>query len=150
MALRPLAIALAAASALALPARAETAVEVMKDPNCGCCENWIEHLSQSGFAPTGRDLGNRSLNRFKAAKGVPASMVSCHTATIDGYVIEGHVPAADIARLLEERPDAIGLAVPGMPMGSPGMEYGAQRDAFDVHLIRRDGSTEIFSSYAGN
>jgi hypothetical protein len=150
MAPRHFAIALAAASALALPVRAETAIDVMKDANCGCCENWIEHLSQSGFAPTGHDLGNRSLNRFKAAAGVPASMVSCHTATIDGYVIEGHVPAADIARLLDERPEAIGLAVPGMPMGSPGMEYGAQRDAFDVHLIRRDGSTEIFSSYAGN
>jgi len=150
MPLRHIALALAAAAALALPVRAETAIEVIKDPGCGCCENWIEHLAQAGFAPVGHNLGNRSLSRFKADRGVPDAMVSCHTAMVEGYVIEGHVPAADIARLLDERPDAVGLAVPGMPMGSPGMEYGGQRDAFDVHLIRPDGTAEVFSSYPGS
>ena len=88
------------------------------------------------------------LVRFKLDNGVPQRMVSCHTALIDGYVIEGHVPAADIRRLLEERPDAVGLAVPGMPYGSPGMGPEDDREAYDVFLIRKDGSTEVFSSYA--
>ena len=85
---------------------------------------------------------------FKLDNGVPQRMVSCHTALIEGYVIEGHVPAADIRRLLEERPDAVGLAVPGMPYGSPGMGPEENREAYDVFLIREDGSTEVFSSYA--
>ena len=89
-----------------------------------------------------------SLAQFKLDNDVPRRMVSCHTALVDGYVIEGHVPAADIRRLLEERPDAVGLAVPGMPYGSPGMGPEKDREAYDVFLILRDGSTEIYSSYA--
>jgi hypothetical protein len=85
--------------------------------------------------------------RYKLDNGIPQEMVSCHTGRVDGYMIEGHVPAADIRRLLEERPDAVGLAVPGMPYGSPGMGPESQREAYVVYLIRRDGTTETFSSY---
>lgn len=90
------------------------------------------------------------LVRFKLDNGVPQRMVSCHTGLTEGYVIEGHVPAADIRRLLAERPDAVGLAVPGMPLGSPGMDQGSWREAYDVFLINNDGSTEVYASYTGN
>lgn len=98
-----------------------TAIDVRKTNGCGCCLSWMNHLEENGFAPTGENMFGGSLVRFKLDNGVPQRMVSCHTALIEGYVIEGHVPAADIRRLLEERPDAVGLAVPGMPYGSPGM-----------------------------
>jgi hypothetical protein len=110
----------------------------------------MEHLEENGFAPTGQDMFAGLLVRFKLDNGVPQRMVSCHTATVDGYVIEGHVPASDIRRLLAERPDAVGLAVPEMPLGSPGMDFGDRREAFDVFLIGPDGTTEIYSSYPGN
>ncbi|WP_375588385.1 DUF411 domain-containing protein [Hoeflea alexandrii] len=85
--------------------------------------------------------------RYKVANGIPEEMTSCHTARIDGYVVEGHVPVADIRRLLNERPDAVGLAVPGMPYGSPGMGPEDEREAYDVYVIRRDGTTDIYSRY---
>lgn len=127
-----------------------TSIEVKKTSGCGCCLSWMRHLEGNGFAPTDEDLFAGLLVRLKLDKGVPQRMMSCHTALVDGYVIEGHVPAADIRRLLEERPDAIGLAVPGMPYGSPGMGPEEDRDAYDVYLIRNDGATEVFSSYPGN
>ena len=127
-----------------------TPIEVHKTNGCGCCVAWMEHLEENGFAPTGEDMFAALLVRFKLDKSVPQPMMSCHTALIDGYVIEGHVPASDIRRLLEERPDAVGLAVPAMPLGSPGMDQSSRREAYDVFLIRKDGSTEVFSSYAGN
>ncbi|ETX26789.1 hypothetical protein RISW2_19180 [Roseivivax isoporae LMG 25204] len=110
----------------------------------------MEHLEENGFAPTGQDMFAGLLVRFKLDNGVPPRMVSCHTALVDGYVIEGHVPASDIRRLLAERPDAVGLAVPEMPLGSPGMDQGRWREAYDVFLIRNEGSTEVFASYKGN
>ena len=127
-----------------------TPIEVRKTNGCGCCLAWMEHLEENGFAPTGRDMFAGLLVRFKLDNGVPQRMVSCHTALVDGYVIEGHVPASDIRRLLAERPDAVGLAVPGMPLGSPGMDQGRWREAYDVFLIRNDGTMEVFSSYEGN
>jgi hypothetical protein len=127
-----------------------TSIEVRKTKGCGCCLAWMEHLEENGFAPTGQDMFAGLLVRFKLDKGVPQRMVSCHTALVDGYVIEGHVPASDIRRLLTERPDAVGLAVPEMPLGSPGMDQGRWREAYDVFLIRNDGRTEVFSSYEGN
>ena len=87
--------------------------------------------------------------RFKVDNGIDAKLASCHTAKVGGYTIEGHVPAQEIRRLLRERPDAIGLSVPGMPLGSPGMDSGDDRESFDVLLVRRDGSTEVFASYPG-
>lgn len=122
-------------------------LHVMKDPGCGCCDAWIDILQRDGFEVTAEHLGHQALMRFKLANGIPDAMVSCHTGRIDGYLIEGHVPAADIRRLLHERPDAVGLAVPGMPWGSPGMGPEEEREAYDVHLIRRDGRTEVFTRY---
>ena len=110
----------------------------------------MEHLAENGFIPNGEDMNGGLLARLKIDSGVPLRMTSCHTAFIDGYIIEGHVPAADIRRLLEDRPDAIGLAVPGMPFGSPGMGPEEDREAYDVFLITADGSTEVFSTYAEN
>lgn len=127
-----------------------TSIEVRKTNGCGCCLAWMEHLEENGFAPTGQDMFAGLLVRFKLDNGVPQRMVSCHTALVNGYVIEGHVPASDIRRLLAERPDAVGLAVPEMPLGSPGMDQGRWREAYDVFLIRNDGTTEVFSSYEGN
>lgn len=145
----------AMAATLALLPAAEalaqaTPVEVRKTNGCGCCLAWMEHLEENGFAPTGQDMFAGLLVRFKLDNGVPPRMVSCHTALVDGYVIEGHVPASDIRRLLEERPDAVGLVVPEMPLGSPGMDQGGWREAYDVFLIRDDGTTEVFASYEGN
>ena len=147
--LAALALALALLPAAQALARA-TPIEVRKTNGCGCCLAWMEHLEENGFAPTGQDMFAGLLVRFKLDNGVPPRMVSCHTALVDGYVIEGHVPASDIRRLLAERPDAVGLAVPEMPLGSPGMDQGRWREAYDVFLIRNDGSTEVFASYEGN
>lgn len=124
-----------------------TPIEVHKTNGCGCCLSWMEHLEENGFAPTDQDLFGGHLVRFKLGNGVPQRMISCHTALVDDYVIEGHVPAADIRRLLNERPDAVGLAVSGMPYGSPGMGPEDDREAYDVYLLQRDSSTEVFSSY---
>ena len=122
-------------------------VEVWKDPQCGCCGDWVRHLEANGFPVHVNDSGN-TLARGRL--GVPEKLGSCHTAVVGGYAIEGHVPAADIVRLLRERPAAIGLAVPGMPVGSPGMDgplYKGRKDPYAVLLIRRDGSTQVFASY---
>ncbi|ETX26722.1 DUF411 domain-containing protein [Roseivivax isoporae] len=126
---------------------AAPAIHVLKDPNCGCCSAWIEHLEANGFTVTSEPARGVALSRYKLESGIPAEMASCHTGRIDGYMIEGHVPAADIRRLLDTRPDAVGLAVPGMPYGSPGMGPESQREAYDVHLVLRDGTTEIFARY---
>ncbi|MGX0878557.1 hypothetical protein ACSSV4_003258 [Roseovarius sp. MBR-154] len=123
-------------------------IHVIKDPNCGCCSAWIDILANDGFAVTTEASAGTLLMRYKLDNGIPQEMVSCHTGRVDGYMIEGHVPAADIRRLLVERPDAVGLAVPGMPYGSPGMGSESEREAYDVFLIQRDGSIEIFTSYA--
>jgi len=133
-----------------LPALAQSlrSMEVWKDPNCGCCKDWIAYVEQAGFSVKVNQAGN---NAARARLGMPQKLGSCHTALVQGYVIEGHVPAQDIARLLKEKPQALGLAVPGMPVGSPGMDgavYGGRRDRYDVLLVLRDGSTRVFSSHA--
>jgi hypothetical protein len=114
------------------PAAEPIQVTVYKTPTCGCCSKWIEHLEQEGFEVESHDLPD--LRTVKASNGVPSAMASCHTALIEGYVVEGHVPASDIRRLLAERPAMTGLAVPGMPMGSPGMEHPdpSRHEAYDV------------------
>lgn len=124
------------------------AIHVLKDPNCGCCSAWIEILDADGFAVTTEHSSGTLLMRHKMDNGIPQEMISCHTAQVEGYMIEGHVPVADIRRLLDERPDAVGLAVPGMPYGSPGMGPESEREAFDVFLILSNGSTEVFSHHA--
>ncbi len=114
-------------------------VEVWKSPTCGCCKDWIAHMREHGFRVTVHDTGN---TEARARLGIPIELGSCHTARVDGYAIEGHVPAEDVLRLLKEKPKAIGLAVPGMPIGSPGMDgpaYGGRKDPYDVLLVRRGG-----------
>ena len=132
------------ARALAAP----TVIRVVKDPNCGCCAAWVEVIEADGFTANVELLDYDALQSHKAAVGVTADMASCHTAHVDGYIVEGHVPPADIRRLLAERPDAVGLSVPGMPYGSPGMGPESEREAYAVHLIRKDGTTEVFTTYA--
>lgn len=142
------AAALVTASPLrALAQGAGPAIHVMKDPNCGCCSAWIEILQNEGFVVTTEASAGTLLMRYKLDNGIPQEMASCHTGRIEGYMIEGHVPTADIRRLLAERPDAVGLAVPGMPYGSPGMGPESEREAYDVFLIRRDGGTEVYSHH---
>ena len=124
-------------------------IQVYKTPTCGCCTQWIDHLRAAGFEVEATDLPN--LDALKASNGVPRRLASCHTATVEGYVIEGHVPAADIVRLLAERPKVAGLAVPGMPMGSPGMEHPdpSRHQAYDVIAFGTDdpGGRRRFSSH---
>ena len=139
---------LAASPLRAMAKSAGPAIHVLKDPDCGCCSAWIEVLEADGFAVTTEASAATLLMRYKSDNGIPAEMASCHTAQLDGYLIEGHVPPADIRRLIEQRPDAIGLAVPGMPYGSPGMGPQTERDAYDVFLISRDGRTTVFNHYA--
>jgi hypothetical protein len=117
---------------------------VYKTPACGCCRKWVDHVRQSGFRATTTDLAD--VTPVKETHRVPADLSSCHTALIGGYVVEGHVPADDIKRLLRERPDIIGIAAPGMPNGSPGMETGAV-DRYDVIAIGRDGSRKVWASH---
>ncbi len=129
-------------------APAATSIEVWKDPNCGCCKDWISHMEQNGFKARVFETGN---NAARARLGMPQQLGSCHTALVQGYVIEGHVPAQDIQRLLKEKPQALGLAVPGMPIGSPGMDgpaYGGRRDRYEVLLVLKDGSTRVFQRHA--
>jgi len=119
------------------PAEAESSpILVYKNPNCSCCSGWVRHLKNAGFAVTVEETTN--LQPVRRRLGVPADLAACHTAEVSGYVIEGHVPAAAIRRLLEERPTAIGLAVPGMPAGSPGMEGGTPK-GYDVVLFGKTG-----------
>ena len=145
------AVLFAAAVMLVPPAMADThahskAVEVVvyKDPNCGCCKSWIDHLRKHGFKVTSHDT--RDMNAIKANAGVKSDLQSCHTAMVGGYVVEGHVPAKDIQRLLKQRPKIAGLAVPGMPMGSPGME-GPSSDKYDVIAFEKTGRTKVFASH---
>ena len=120
-------------------------IEVFKSPTCGCCKGWVEHLQENGLNVKTYDTAN--VAPFKKRLGVPQQLSSCHTAVIDGYVIEGHVPARDIYRLLKERPEVIGLTVPGMPVGSPGMEMGKRKDPYAVLTFDKQGSTTPFSQY---
>lgn len=122
-------------------------VRVWKDPNCGCCNDWIAHMQENGFVVDAHDEGN---NGARHRLGLSRQYASCHTALVQGYVVEGHVPASDIRRLLHDQPQALGLAVPGMPVGSPGMDgpvYAGRRDPYDVLLVQKDGSATVFRSY---
>jgi len=136
------------AVALGWPAMAaRPPLKVFKSPTCGCCSAWVTHMSSAGFDVRASDVDNGTLWDLKMRAGIPTDLTSCHTGFIEGYVVEGHVPAPDVHRLLAERPEALGLTVPGMPIGSPGMEMGDRRDAFDTLLLLRDGETRVFQRY---
>lgn len=137
---------LVAATLLTLGTAAHAAsMTVIKSPTCGCCVKWIEHVRAHGFDVKSVDVADIMVAKKKA--GVPDKLASCHTAIVGGYVVEGHVPAADIKRLLAQKPKAKGIAVAGMPMGSPGMEHGNHREPYNVILFKADGSTSIFSRH---
>ena len=121
-------------------------IEVYKSATCGCCTEWVKHLQDNGFTVKAHDVANPSDYREKF--GIPQELGSCHTGMVNGYAIEGHVPAREIRRLLAERPKARGLAVPAMPMGSPGME-GHRNDPYDVLLVQANGRRKVYQHYTG-
>ena len=138
---------LAALAATASNNPALPVMQVWKDPNCGCCKDWVSYLEREGFKVQLFDTGNTAARQ---RLGLPAKYASCHTALIGGYVVEGHVNAREIRRLLAEKPKALGLAVPRMPIGSPGMDgpvYGGQKDPYDVLLVMQDGNSQVYQSY---
>lgn len=130
---------------LAFQSRTSAAEElvVYKDPDCGCCDKWVDHMREHGFEVQAFDT--TELRRIKLSHGIPPALHSCHTALVDGYVVEGHVPADLVSRLLRERPDVRGLAVPGMPLGSPGMEAPVS-EPYDILSFQADGGTRVFDS----
>lgn len=137
--------AVAATAAPALEAGALPVVEVFRNPSCGCCGAWAEHLQAAGFDVKITAVEDTSVVRKR--HGLPERLRSCHTAVVAGYVVEGHVPANDIKKLLAMRPLAIGLAVPGMPAGSPGMEAGSRRDRYQVLLVDKQGREQVFAAH---
>ena len=120
-------------------------VKVFKTPTCGCCGKWVEHLKANGFTPVVTDVPSTA--EYRRQYGVPEKLKSCHTAVVNGHPIEGHVPAEDIHRLLKTGKKGTGLAVPGMPMGSPGMEQGERHDAYSVVLFDPEGRTSVYQKY---
>lgn len=128
-------------------APAPVAIDVWKSPTCGCCKGWIAHMEANGFKAVVHEQGNTDM---RARLRMPVQYGSCHTALVGGYVVEGHVAAREVKRLLKERPNAVGIAAPGMPLGSPGMdgpEYGGRKTPHDVLLVHRDGSATVFQPY---
>lgn len=123
-------------------------VHVMKSPTCGCCSDWVDYMREEGFRVETEDMGSQELVAAKNEHGVPRDLFACHTATVEGYVVEGHVPAREVRRLLEEKPDVTGIAVPEMPAGSPGMEVGGRQEPYDVVAFdAEDGERSVFASY---
>ena len=129
------------------PAVAQTAMTIVSGEGCGCCREWVKHIEASGYQANITYVAPDALNQHKHDAGLKPEHTSCHTGKIGGYVIEGHVPAKEIARLLREKPDALGLAVPGMPFGSPGMGPASEAEPYQVLLLKKDGSTAIYASY---
>lgn len=150
--IQALAVLAGPAVAPALMAQTRPQVEVWKDPECGCCKDWVAHLQANGFTVRVHDSGNTAARK---RLGIPDKLGSCHTAQVSAqgrhYALEGHVPAREVHRLLKEAPQqALGLAVPGMPVGSPGMDaplYGGRKDPYDVLLVLQDGSNRVYQSY---
>jgi len=137
----------ALAVSLCIPLAAMAAapvIDVFKSEFCGCCEGWVEHLKANGFTPRVKNVDDPS--EYRKRGGIPDQLGSCHTGMVKGYAIEGHVPASEIKRLLKEKPKAKGLAVPAMPLGSPGME-GPRKDPYDVLLVHPDGHTTVYKHY---
>ena len=124
---------------------AAATMTVFKDPNCGCCTEWVTHLRKHAFQVVVKDTSD--VTGIKATARVPRQLYSCHTAFVNGYVVEGHVPAADIQRLLKDKPEVAGIAVAGMPAGSPGMEVPGRVDRYDVMAFTRDGRTSVFARH---
>ncbi len=137
---------LALVASTSLAGAAGQKVDVVLNEGCMCCHEWIAHMQAAGYTVTATELDYDAIVARKTELGIPEDAISCHTAVVGGYAIEGHVPAALIDRLLAEKPDAVGLAAPGMPLGSPGMGADADAEPFDVLLIGKDGSTRVFAT----
>lgn len=136
------------AATLVMPSlAAANSVTVYKTPTCGCCSAWVEHMRANGFELDVQDVERSELIERKEALGVEPGLSSCHTATVNDYVIEGHVPAADVRRLLETSPDVVGIAVPGMPAGSPGMDYGQKSESYEVVTFDDSGESGVFARH---
>ena len=129
------------------PAGAQPKVTVYKSPSCGCCSAWAEHLRAQGFQVEAQNVSDAQLNAVAIQGSVADDLRSCHTAKVGGYTVEGHVPAADIHRMLKEKPAIAGIAVPGMPMGSPGMEQGGRKEPFDTVAFTKDGKTTVYAKH---
>jgi hypothetical protein len=147
-----LAASLVFIAALAVAAQQKAAtptgsVVVYKSPTCGCCSQWVTHLRSNGFQVEANDVGDAQLRAIEMSGGVTDDLASCHTAKVGGYIVEGHVPAADIQRMLKEKPAIAGIAAPGMPMGSPGMEQGGRKDPYDVIAFTKDGKRSVFAKH---
>ena len=128
-------------------AAAAQKVTVYKTASCGCCRLWVDHLKANGFDVQAMDVSAEQVRAVSKVAGLKDDDVSCHTAKVGGYVVEGHVPAEDVKRLLAEKPNALGVYVPGMPIGSPGMEQGDTKEPYDVLLLRKDGTAEVYSKH---
>ncbi len=142
-----LSLLLVAAGARAEPAGELPLLRVWKSPTCGCCGKWVEHMQAAGFRVQVTDIDN--LDPIKTANGVPLKLASCHTARLGGYVVEGHVPASDVKRLLKDKPDILGLTAPGMPAGSPGMDVPGS-PPYEVLALDKDGKTTVYAIHSGN
>jgi len=145
------AVVFAAATAVVVaqqkPVSSRTAIVVYKTPTCGCCSMWVEHMRQNGFQPEVHDVSAAQVRAVSKAAGLSDEGSSCHTAKVGNYVVEGHVPAADVHRLLKEKPAIAGIAAPGMPIGSPGMEMGGRTERYDVVSFTKDGKTKVFATH---
>src|SRR5262245_28701586 len=126
---------------------ANRTVLVYKSPTCGCCTLWTEHLRANGFQVEAQNVSDARLLALEQEAGIGDDLASCHTAKVGGYVVEGHVPATDIQRVLKERPPVTGIAVPGMPMGSPGMEQGGRKDSYNVIAFSKGGRRSVFATH---
>jgi hypothetical protein len=131
-----------------LKANEPVEIEVYRSPTCGCCSKWIKHLQENNFAV--KDFVTNDVQVIKDKYGVTGNMASCHTAIVDGYVVEGHVPASDIMQLIKDKPKVIGISVPGMPVGTPGMDMGGRKDAYQVVSFDKQGKVQVVNSYKGN
>ena len=134
------------AALVVMPTKAAGApipITMFKSPSCGCCADWGDHMTANGFVVTVRDTEN--LSPVKADAGVPGRLQSCHTAIVEGYVVEGHVPADLVKKMLAEKPNVVGIAVPGMPQGSPGMEQGQPKQAYEVLLFDAQGRSTVYA-----
>lgn len=141
VALCGLVASLGAGSVLAM----DDEIAMYKDPNCGCCGKWADHMRENGF--TVQEISSRDMARVKSDAGVPRTLGSCHTAKVGNYIVEGHVPAADVRRLLAEQPPVVGISAPGMPLGSPGMEGPYESQRYDVISFDADGNEAVFASH---
>lgn len=122
-------------------------ITVYRTPTCGCCKGWVEHLKQNGFQVTDLVKPESEIQTIRQKYNLPSNLASCHTSEVAGYLVEGHIPVADVKRLIAQKPNIAGISVPGMPIGTPGMEMGDRKESFNVFAFKKDGQTKIFNSY---